>query len=47
MESVGRHTVVDLALREEAVLSVEAATRAKVLDRFRLGDAAFRQVTRA
>jgi phosphate transport system permease protein len=47
MESVGRHTVVDLALQEGAVLSVEAATRAKVLDRLRLGDAAFRQVTRA
>jgi phosphate transport system permease protein len=39
--------VVDLALHEGAVVSVEAATRAKILDRLRLGDAAFRHLTRA
>jgi phosphate transport system permease protein len=39
--------VVDLALHERATVSAEARTRAKVLDRFRLGDAAFRQLTRA
>ena len=47
MGPVGRETVVDLALQEGAVVSVEAATRAKILDRLRLGDAAFRHVTRA
>jgi len=39
--------VVDLALQEGAVVSVEAATRARTLDRLRLGDAAFRHLTRA
>ncbi len=39
--------MVDLALHERATVSAEARTRAKVLDRLRLGDAAFRQVTRA
>ncbi len=47
MDPVGRQTVVDLALQEGAVVSVEAATRAKILDRLRLGDAAFRHLTRA
>ena len=39
--------MVDVALQEGALVSVEAVTRAKVLDRLRLGDAAFRHVTRA
>jgi len=39
--------VVDVALQEGAVVSIEAAARAKVLDRLRLGDAAFRHVTHA
>ncbi len=39
--------MVDIALQEEAVVSVAAMTRAKVLDRLRLGDVAFRQMTRA
>jgi phosphate transport system permease protein len=39
--------VVDMALHEGAVVSVETATRAKILDRLRLGDAAFRHLTRA
>jgi phosphate transport system permease protein len=39
--------VVDFALQGGAVVTAEATTRAKVLDRLRLGDAAFRHVTRA
>ncbi len=39
--------MVDLALQERATVSAEARSRAKVLDRLRLGDVAFRQVTRA
>ena len=39
--------MVDVALQEGAVVSVEAMTRARVLDRLRLGDVAFRHVTRA
>jgi phosphate transport system permease protein len=39
--------VVDMALQDADLISIEAVTRAKVLDRLRLGDAAFRQVTRA
>jgi phosphate transport system permease protein len=39
--------VVDVALQEGAMVAVEAGTRARVLDRLRLGDMAFRQVTRA
>jgi phosphate transport system permease protein len=39
--------VVDFALHGGAVVTAEATTRAKVLDRLRLGDAAFRHTTRA
>ena len=39
--------MVDVALQEGAMVAVEAGTRARVLDRLRLGDMAFRQVTRA
>jgi phosphate transport system permease protein len=40
--------VVDVALQQgPAVVSAEAMTRARVLDRLRLGDAAFRHLTRA
>jgi phosphate transport system permease protein len=40
--------VVDVALQQGAVVvSAEAMTRARVLDRLRLGDAAFRHLTRA
>ena len=39
--------MVDLALQERATVSAEARSRVKVLDRLRLGDVAFRQVTRA
>jgi phosphate transport system permease protein len=46
MNPVRRRSVVDLALHEGAVVSVAAVTRAKILDRLRLGDAAFRHLTR-
>jgi len=36
-----------MALQDAGLISNEAVTRAKVLDRLRLGDAAFQQVTRA
>jgi phosphate transport system permease protein len=39
--------VVDMALQEGAMVAFEAGTRARVLDRLRLGDMAFRYVTRA
>ena len=39
--------MVDMALQDAELISTGAVTRAKVLDRLRLGDAAFRQVTRA
>jgi phosphate transport system permease protein len=47
MNAVWSRSVVDLALDERATVSVEARARAKVLDRLRLGDVAFRHVTRA
>jgi phosphate transport system permease protein len=39
--------VVDVALQEGAIVSVAGVARAKMLDRLRLGDAAFRLLTRA
>jgi phosphate transport system permease protein len=39
--------LVDMALQNAGLISTAAATRAKVLDRLRFGDAAFQQVTRA
>jgi phosphate transport system permease protein len=39
--------VVDVALQQGAVVSVAGITRAKALDRFRFGDAAFRNMARA
>ncbi|MGD0026839.1 MAG: phosphate ABC transporter permease subunit PstC [Xanthobacteraceae bacterium] len=39
--------MVDVALQQGSVASAEAVARAKVLDRLRLGDAAFRHLTRA
>ncbi len=39
--------MVDVALQDEMLVTAEATTRAKVLDRLRLGDAAFRHMTRA
>ena len=39
--------MVDIAIREGGLIAPAAGSRAKVLDRLRLGDAAFRQLTRA
>jgi phosphate transport system permease protein len=39
--------VADVALQSRVLVSAEAVTRAKVLDRLRLGDAAFRLMTRS
>ena len=39
--------MVDLALQEGGIVSVEAVARARVLDRLRLGDMVFRHLTRA
>jgi len=47
MEPTQRRSVVDVALQEGVIASVEAVTRAKVLDRLRLSDATFRHMTRA
>ncbi len=48
MDPARRRSVVDIALQQEgAVVSIEAGSRARVLDRLRLGDAAFRHLTRA
>jgi phosphate transport system permease protein len=47
MEPAGRPPVVDVALRGEAAVVSEAASRAKVLGRLRLGDTAFRLLTKS
>ena len=47
MDPAGRRSVVDMALQDQTLVAAEAVTRAKVLDRFRLGDATFRHLTRA
>ena len=39
--------MVDIALQEQAVASIASGARARVLDRLRLGDIAFHQLTRA
>jgi phosphate transport system permease protein len=39
--------VVDVALHNQALVAAEAAARARMLDRLRLGDTAFRHMTRA
>ncbi len=39
--------MVDMALQDAELISTAATARAKVLDRLRLGDAAFQQLTRA
>jgi len=46
MQSAGRQSVVDVALNGEAAIGA-APTRAKMLDRLRLRDAVFHQLTRA
>jgi phosphate transport system permease protein len=47
MDPAGRRSVVDVALQDGMLVSAEAVTRARILDRLRLGDAAFRHLTRA
>jgi len=47
MDPAWRQSVADIALQGGTLVSAEAVTRAKVLDRLRLGDAAFRHLTRA
>jgi phosphate transport system permease protein len=47
MASDRRQSVVDIALQNGMLVSVAGVKRAKVLDRLRLGDAAFRHLTRA
>jgi phosphate transport system permease protein len=42
-----RRSVVDMALQDAELISTAATARAKVLDRLRLSDAAFQQLTRA
>ncbi|MGB6286986.1 MAG: phosphate ABC transporter permease subunit PstC, partial [Xanthobacteraceae bacterium] len=39
--------MADIAIHERGLIAPAAGSRAKVLDRLRLGDAAFRQLTRA
>src|ERR1700716_773832 len=47
MEPAGRPPVVDVALRGEAALASGAVSRAKVIERLRLGDIAFRLLTKS
>ena len=47
MDPARRRSVVDVTMEEGAMVSVEAGTRARLLDRLRLGDLAFRHTTRA
>src|SRR4029079_19691885 len=47
MQSTGRPPVVDVALQGTGVAVADQVDRAKVLQRLRLGDAAYRHLTRA
>src|ERR1700693_5748926 len=47
MQPAGRRPVVDVALQGRTISVAEQVDRAKVLQRLRLGDAGFRQLTRA
>src|SRR5262245_42898489 len=47
MEPAGRRAVVDVALQGDVAVGDERMSRAKALDRLRLGDAIFRILTRA
>ena len=47
MQSTGRRPVVDVALQGSGISIAEQIDRAKVLQRLRLGDVAFRHTTRA
>jgi phosphate transport system permease protein len=47
MQSAGRRKVVDLALQGGAIGSAEASERSRALSKLKLGDSAFRHLTRA
>jgi phosphate transport system permease protein len=47
MDPAGRRSVVDMALQDQTLIAPEAASRAKVLDRFRFSDTTFRYLTQA
>src|ERR1700687_1236535 len=47
MDPSGRRSVTDFAIQGRGLFAAAAGSRAKVLDRLRLGDAVFRQLTRA
>ena len=47
MDPSGRRSVTDFAMQGRGLIAAAPGSRAKVLDRLRLGDAAFRQLTRA
>ena len=47
MQRTGRRPVVDVALQDSGISAAELVDRAKVLQRLRLGDVAFRHLTRA
>src|SRR4029079_6301591 len=47
MQPAGRQDVVDMALQSGTMRVREATSRAKAVARFRLGDTAFRHLTRA
>src|SRR5580704_1665175 len=47
MQSAGRRSVVDVALQGNVIGNDAISSRAKVLDRLRVGDAIFRNLTRA
>src|ERR1700758_2705561 len=47
MDSSRSQSVADIAIQERGLIAPATGSRARVLDRLRLGDAAFRQLTRA
>jgi phosphate transport system permease protein len=47
MQTARRQQVADVALSDQVAIPAEAVARTKVLDRLRLGDSLFRQLTRA
>ena len=47
MQPTGRRPVVDVALQGSGISAADQVDRAKVLQRLRLGDVAFRHITRA
>jgi phosphate transport system permease protein len=47
MDPAGSRSMADVALQSHGLVAVQARTRAKVLDRLRLSDSAFRHTTRA